>query len=200
MQLDADHHDALREIVNVAMGQAGESLAKTLDRFVHLTIPQVFVLDSGRLGDAVAPRGWAEREVTVIREAFFGLLDGEALTLVDLSGGGADLLGTGTDLGPRELALEIANMLVGACLDGISAQLGYVVGYSPPNVICERDPAGKALGRALTPEEPRLLTIAIDFHVDASPWSSRVVLVFAPQAAANITASVARFLAAVSGD
>jgi len=33
--------DALREIVNVAMGQAANSLARVLDAFVQLPVPRV---------------------------------------------------------------------------------------------------------------------------------------------------------------
>jgi chemotaxis protein CheC len=200
MEFDADEQDALREVVNVAMGQAGASLARTLGTFVRLTIPKLYWLSPDRLAErAVAPDGWADRQVTVVREAFFGVINGESLTLIDLSQGGGNILGDDGQLTTREFALEIGNMLVGACLDGISDQLGFVVGYSPPQLICAGTSAVKALADLRPAAGPELLAVAIDFHVDSSLFNSRVVLVFTTRSADRIHHSVAKLLAALSG-
>jgi chemotaxis protein CheC len=201
MRLDDEHQDAVREITNVAMGQAGAALARTLDTFVQMSIPKVHVLRADRLIDAVAPASWANRRVTVIREAFFGVLKGEALILLDVRESHADahaMLGDGAQLSPREFSLEIANMLIGACLDSIAAQLGYDVGYSPPQVMGEATSAAESLAATKPDTDVDLLAIAFDLSVDASLFMSRVVLVLASDAALHFTAAIDRFLAKVS--
>ena len=197
MLLDDEHADAVREITNVAMGQAGELLARTLDRYVHLSIPAVYVLTADRLIEAVAPSAWAQRQVTVVREAFFGVLEGESLTLLEMNGGGDEVLGEGVGLSPHELSLEIANMLTGACLDGIAAQLGYDVGYSPPQVLSRGGSAAQALASTHPETGAELLVIAFDLTVEASVFMSRVVLVLSSDAALLFTAAVERFLLSV---
>ena len=39
--LNADQTDALQEVVNIAMGQAGDRLARTLNVFVELSVPRI---------------------------------------------------------------------------------------------------------------------------------------------------------------
>jgi len=39
--LSNDQHDALQELTNIAMGQAGASLATLLDEFVDLSVPRI---------------------------------------------------------------------------------------------------------------------------------------------------------------
>ena len=36
-----DQNDALQEVVNIAMGQAGDSLARILGNFVELSVPRI---------------------------------------------------------------------------------------------------------------------------------------------------------------
>jgi chemotaxis protein CheC len=198
MHLDEEHEDAVRELTNVAMGQAGDLLAKALDKYVHLSIPVVQVLTPDRLIEAVAPGDWAKRHVTVVREAFFGVLKGESLTLLDMKHGGHDLLGAGMGMSPQEVSLELANMLTGACLDCIGGQLGYDVGYSAPQMVRQGKPAEQALLDTRPESQDELLVITFDLTVEGSAFSSRVVVVLASDAALHFTAAVDRFLAAMS--
>ncbi len=43
-QYSEDQRDCLQEIVNVAMGQAGDSLARLLEVFVTLSVPKIQTL------------------------------------------------------------------------------------------------------------------------------------------------------------
>jgi chemotaxis protein CheC len=197
MHLDEEHEDAVRELTNMAMGQAGALLAKAMDRYVHLSIPVVHVLTADRLIEAVAPADWAKRHVTVVREAFFGVLKGESLTLLDMNVDGHDVLGADHGLSRQEVSLELANMMTGACLDSIGGQLGYDVGYSPPQMVRQGKPAEQALMDTRLDSRDELLVITFDLTVEGSAFSSRVVLVLASDAALHFTAAVDRFLAAV---
>ena len=42
--LSQDQKDALQEIANIGMGQAGASIARVLDEFVQLSIPRILVV------------------------------------------------------------------------------------------------------------------------------------------------------------
>ena len=41
LALTEDQRDCLQEVVNVAMGQAGDSLARFLEVFIHLSVPRI---------------------------------------------------------------------------------------------------------------------------------------------------------------
>ena len=49
-----DQLDACREMVNIAMGRAGENLAQLLGEFIDLPIPNVNLIESNELSMAVA--------------------------------------------------------------------------------------------------------------------------------------------------
>lgn len=44
LNLSEDHRDCIQEVTNVAMGQAGDKLARLLDTFVVLSIPHIAVM------------------------------------------------------------------------------------------------------------------------------------------------------------
>lgn len=140
-EVTEEHLDCLQEIVNVAMGQAGESLACLLDVFVCLSVPRIrFVASDEITGELQQMMGGP-----VVRQAFFrnsGPLDiqGEALLIFgdtsfhDL----AELMAYDKELTnavEQELLLDVSNILNGACLTGIGEQLDFELGYSPPSLM-----------------------------------------------------------------
>lgn len=42
--LTTDQEEALQEIANIGMGQAGASIVRVLDEFVHLSVPRIVIL------------------------------------------------------------------------------------------------------------------------------------------------------------
>ena len=145
-QMTEDQRDCMQEIVNVAMGQAGESLACLLEVFVQLGVPRINLVAS----DDITPQlkqmiGERDNKVTAVRQAFFrnkGKLDiqGEALlvysdsSLAEL----AELMSYEEEESVNaelELLLDVSNILNGACLTGIAEQLDSDFGYSPPSLI-----------------------------------------------------------------
>ena len=52
--LSNDQHDALQELTNIAMGQAGASLATLLDEFVDLSVPRIRMVAVVDLPQALA--------------------------------------------------------------------------------------------------------------------------------------------------
>lgn len=133
-----DQLDAYREMVNVAMGQAGESLAQLLGTFIDLPIPNVNLLASNELSMAIAEINHNEC-VSAVSKGFVGSgIRGEALvifndtntqSMVELLGYDAhDSIGS-LDL---EALMDVSNILIGACLNGLAEQLNVSFNQTHP--------------------------------------------------------------------
>ena len=135
-----DEQDALQELANVAMGQAGRSLSLLLDDYVALSVPLVRLVAAADAPATMANLVGYPKNVTAVRQGFYRGLRGEALTIFDGDGWRylGDLVG---EEGPvddqtgHELVLEIANILVGAVLGGLGEQIGMEFSYSPPSIL-----------------------------------------------------------------
>lgn len=142
-KLTQDQNEVLREIVNIGMGQAGASLAAILQSFVELSIPQIVLAQASELPAALVHVLGKNAEVTAVRQAFFGHWHGEALAVYNEAGCKdlADLMGYTSVLEKDtevELLLDVANVVVGACLNGVAEQLGAAINFGPPSVFAHR--------------------------------------------------------------
>ncbi len=147
--LNEDQRDCLQEISNVAMGQAGDHLARLLDAFVILSIPHVNILTPAEI--AMAVQTIDENNVSGICQGFIGGgIAGEAMLLfndtsfVDL----AKLMKFEDELnevGERELLIDSTNILVGALLRGIAEQLDIEFSFGPPAIMGQHQELGKLL-------------------------------------------------------
>ncbi len=132
--------DACQEVANVAMGRAGDSLARFLDVFVELPVPKVNHIE---LSELIMALQFTEKESTVsaVCQGFIGPgISGEALLIFNDSSfqNIADLMkyqGEINDHVQLELLMDIANILVGACLQGISDQLDINLSQGHPVVL-----------------------------------------------------------------
>jgi chemotaxis protein CheC len=126
--LTADQHDALQELTNIAMGQAGASLATLLDEFVDLSVPRIRIVEVISLPPVLADLVGKNNLVSAVRQSFQGYLRGEAIIIFGEPGcqALADLMGFEGELGEHgetELLLDVANVLSGACLGGMMEQI-----------------------------------------------------------------------------
>ncbi len=126
--LSNDQRDALQELTNIAMGQAGASLAALLDEFVDLSVPRISVVELADLPPALASLVGKTNLVSAVRQSFQGYLRGEAIIIFGEPGcrALADLMGFEGELeesGENELLLDVANVLSGACLGGMMEQI-----------------------------------------------------------------------------
>ncbi|WP_196139608.1 response regulator [Aliikangiella sp. G2MR2-5] len=132
--------DACQEVANVAMGRAGDSLARLLDVFVKLPVPRVNHIELSELAMALQ---FSEHHETVssICQGFIGPgISGEALTIFNDSSfeNIAKLMkyeGHIDDHVQLELLMDISNILVGACLQGFSDQLDVNLSQGHPVVL-----------------------------------------------------------------
>lgn len=132
--------DACQEIANIAMGRAGDSLARFLDVFVELPVPKVNQIE---LNELIMALQFAENESTVssVCQGFIGPgLSGEALLIFNDSSfkNIAQIMKYQGEINENvelELLMDIANILVGACLQGISDQLDISLSQGHPVVL-----------------------------------------------------------------
>lgn len=138
--LDNDIRDCYQEIANVAMGQAGDLLARLLNVFVVLPIPNVNLIEVSELSMALS--AIEEHESTSgICQGFIGAgVSGEALLILNDSSfkDVASLMNYQYDVDEStelELLMDLANVLIGACLNGVSEQLDMPFSQGHPVVL-----------------------------------------------------------------
>ncbi len=147
--LKEEQRDCLQEISNVAMGQAGDHLARLLDSFVVLSIPHVAILSPSEI--AMAVQTIDDNNVSGVCQGFIGGgIAGEAMLLfndtsfVDL----AKLMNFEEELSEaaeRELLIDATNILVGALLRGIAEQLDIEFSFGPPAILGQHQELDKLL-------------------------------------------------------
>lgn len=130
--------DAFREVANIAMGRAAELLGRVLGVFIRLPVPNVNILEVGELQMALADAQGNQRVSAICQGYIGGGIAGEALLIFHDSeiADVARLLnhqhGSHSQL---ELQLDLAAIVIGACLNGISEQLGMQLSSGHPLVL-----------------------------------------------------------------
>ncbi len=127
-QLDPELRDIYQEITNVAMGQAGNLLARLLNVFVELPIPNVNVLEVNELSMALQSIDTNASTSGVCQGFIGGGVSGEALLLLNDSSFVeiASLMNYKGELNQKvelELLMDVGNILIGAVLTGLAKQL-----------------------------------------------------------------------------
>ncbi len=143
-----DKLDAYREMANVAMGQAGEKLAKLLNEFIDLPIPNVNLIETTELHMAIEAVQRSD-SVSAISQGFISAgINGEALLIFNDSNftNMVKLLKYKKAKLSEEMELEalldVSNILVGACLQALSSQLHVKFTHNHPIILgrhCELD-------------------------------------------------------------
>ena len=140
INVEVDILDAYQEIANVAMGRAGDLLARLLDVFVILPIPNVNMIEVSEL--RMALNEVADNDtLSAVCQGFIGAgIAGEALLMFNESSFAdiAELMkykGEIDETAQLELLMDVANILLGACLTGIADQLDISFSQGHPMVI-----------------------------------------------------------------
>jgi chemotaxis protein CheC len=126
--------DALRELANIASGNAATALSQMLGREVGLSVPRVLALP---LADAVEACGSPDESITGVVIPLEGDIEGLVLLLISTGGASAlcDLLGVqaGSEIGDSALR-EIGNVLGTSCLNALASMTGLNLGPCPPHL------------------------------------------------------------------
>ncbi len=197
--LSQDQKDALQEIANIGMGQAGASIARVLDEFVQLSIPRILVVPPQEVPAALAS-AVGDRTVSAVRQAFHSAMRGEAIVIYgenrcnDL----ADLMGYERDLdhsSERELLLDVSNILVGACLGGIAEQLAMSIGFSAPSLLVDAVPIEDLLTSCDISWDTALL-VEVSFRLEQRSFACHLVMLLPESEVAELATALDRFMEA----
>lgn len=138
--LDPDLRDCYQEITNIAMGQAGDHLARILNVFVRLPIPNVNLIEVSELHMML--QDIEEKDsVSGICQGFLGPgVSGEALFILSDSSFGdvakiLDIKEAVDDQMQLEVLMDAANILIGTCLRGLANQLDLNFSQGHPVVL-----------------------------------------------------------------
>ncbi|WP_116918879.1 response regulator [Tamilnaduibacter salinus] len=178
--------DVLRELSNVAMGRAGDLLARLLNVFIRLPVPRVNELTPNELRMALTATkdggSWSGA-----CQGFIGSgLCGEALLMFSESrfADMANLLGY-PDAGEpgleTEVLMDISSILTGAFLKGLGDQLDVNFGISHPVVLGTHLRVDDLLEQN-TDRWQNMLAIELNYAVEAPDIRCHFLLLFAEEA------------------
>lgn len=199
--LTPDQTDALQEVMNIAMGQAGDSLARVLDAFVALSVPRIRLLEVSSLSKTVVEMVGENIEVSAVRQAFYDDLRGEAIVIFGQAGCRdlADLMGydqTIDSQAEHELLLDVANVLVGAILNGITETLGTQLSFSAPSIMAERRPVDALINPAELPWSHALL-LEVNYSLEERAFKSHLLMMLAEDAIEALKAAIDHFMESI---
>lgn len=192
-----DQKDALQEIANTGMGQAGEVIAQVLNEFVTLSIPRILILQPNLIAPALQ-RMVNSEQVSAVRQAFHGSFRGEALVLfgaqrcTDL----ADLMGYEENIDhatEMEILLDISNILVGACIGGIAKQINVDIGFSAPLLMADRVPIKEML-QVNDATWQHALLVEVNFQLEQRSFACHLVILMPELELKKFTGELDRFL------
>lgn len=195
--LTTDQIETLQEIANIGMGQAGASIAKVLEQFVVLSIPRIVFLQPDKLADELT-RTAGEGHASAVRQAFHSEMCGEAIVIFgeqrcnDL----ADLMGheeKPSRAAEMELLLEMTNILVGACLSGITKQLEAEIRFSAPSLLADRVPIAELFNISNVSWQNALL-VEVNFRLEQRSFACHLIMLMAEEEIRALTTSLDRFL------
>jgi chemotaxis protein CheY-P-specific phosphatase CheC len=179
--------DAYREMANIAMGQAGESLAKMLGEFINLPIPNVNLITNNELHMAITDIQRNE-QVSAVSKGFIGSgINWEALVIFNESNftNMVKLLKYDKALASETLELEalmdVSNILIGACLNALSEQLHVTFSHNHPIILgrhCDLDDILKSNIK----KQDKILAIEIAYSIKSQDINFDLLLLFPNQA------------------
>ncbi|MCW8106930.1 response regulator [Alteromonas ponticola] len=138
--LDPEVRDCYQEITNIAMGQAGDHLARIMNVFVRLPIPNVNLIEVSELHMMLTDIEQHE-QVTAVCQGFLGPgIRGEALCILSDSSfeDVAKILNIKQEVDDQiqlELLMDAASLLIGTCLAGLAEQMDVNFSQGHPVVL-----------------------------------------------------------------
>lgn len=182
VKITPEIRDVYQELANVSMGQAADLLARLLNAFVVLPIPNVNVLEVSELHMALSAAADSDT-LSAVCQGFIGAgIAGEALILFhdssfkDL----AKLMnhqGTLDRSAELELLMDTANVLIGAFLRGYANQLDTPFSQGHPVVLGQHRPINELINTNKS-RWRRTLAIEINYRIQDYAVQCDLLLLF----------------------
>ncbi len=196
-QIEVSQRDMYQEMANVAMGRAGELLARALNVFVQLPIPTVNQIAASELHMVLSSVDSAD-SVSAVTQGFTGDgIHGEAMVLFDDASfkDMERLLGNNIQDQRYELEalLDISNLLIGACLQGVGEQLHVRMNQAHP-VILGRNVSVAELLKSSRRRWEQVLAIEIGYRLEGFHIEFDLLLLFPSSSLAALERQLAYLL------
>lgn len=196
--LDPELRDCYQEIANVAMGQAGDLLARLLDVFVVLPIPNVNLIEVSELSMALSD---VEEQASTsgICQGFIGAgISGEALLILNDSSfkDVAALMNYKYEVDEStelELLMDLANVLIGACLNGVAEQLDMPFSQGHPVVLGQHKKISQLIATN-SKKWKRTLAIEISYSIEDYPIKCDLLLLFTEESMRTLNNKISYLL------
>ncbi|MBI2382202.1 MAG: response regulator [Gammaproteobacteria bacterium] len=193
-----DRYDAYREVVNVAIGRAADLLARLLKVFVVLPVPNVSDLEPGELRMALAAMEQGGSQAAVCQGFVGSGIAGEAMLIFN-EGSTADLarlLGYKGKLDEHasvEIYMDVANVLIGACLRGIAEQIDVTFSVDHPTVLGLHRPVSEVVAKN-GGRWRNTLTFEIPYRIESCNIDCDLLLLFTEDSVEPLQQRVAHWL------
>ena len=194
--LTEDQQDCLQELINVAMGQASDQLARYLDTFVYLKVPSIESISTSSLTQTLDDK---ESAVAIVSQGFFGYegIRGEALLVYNSSDTNkiADILGyEPEELSVEEQLTDISSILTTTFLNVFASQIENQMSYSAPRLIsAENNPISEYLAQVAFSWD-YALKVKITYQVTDFSFNCDMILLIPEAAIINIKDVIDRIL------
>lgn len=175
-----DLQEMLQEVVNIAMGEAGDRLSHLLNTFVHLPVPKVHFTTFAELANVVAARRFDS--LSAVTEGFIGnQIIGEAILLVDQSSF-CQLVQlfqyeqTTCEVSDVEVLMDLSSVITGACLQNIATQLDLQLSYSHPVMLGRNQSAAQFLQGARAAQQ--VVAVEVNYSIPEHAIECDLLIVF----------------------
>lgn len=196
-------HDAVTEILNIAVGQAAASLSRLVEDEVTLSVPFVEFLTPDQSAERLDEATGGGLSVAV-RQEFHSSFSGDillifperkSLDLVRSILADAVPLDQLTEL-EQEALIEVGNIILNACLGSLANQLGLMIESSLPTYVCGQ---GASILDSKHVDSELVMFLQVDFSVAAKGVRGYLAFVMdivpAHSFAQTVSAYVARVVA-----
>ena len=197
LNLNEDQQDCLQELLNVAMGQASDQLARYLDTFIYLKVPNIEQVNAQSITDSL---NQTQESVAVVSQGFFGYegIRGEALLVYKPKDSDrlADLLGYEPDeLSSDEQIIDLSSILTTTFLNVFARQIDNQMSYSAPRLLSANNGGITEHIQQLSFNWDMALKVCISYQVTDYSFNCEMLLLIPESAITNIQAVIDRILA-----
>ena len=180
--ITVDSLDGCREVVNIAMGRAGDLLARLLDAFVILPIPNINTMEKSDLQMALQQIEKRESVSAVCQGLIGAGIAGEAMLIFNESSFSdiAELMkfrGKIDAAVKLELLMDISCILISASLKGIADQLDINFSLSHPSILGTHIKISDIL-KQQTRHWNKILAIEIPYRIENREINCELLLLF----------------------
>lgn len=178
-----DHFDFYKELANISMGRGIDLLSRLMDVFIPMPIPTVSYMTIEQVNLLLGSLRDNE-EVIPICQGFIGAgIAGELLLtcnrpslpeLLELM----DYTDTPTESTETEIIMDLASVLSGACLNGLTEQIDVALSLGHPRVLGQHVNIRNLLEENISRDWTRTLAIRMSFEVEEDILECNLLLLF----------------------